>query len=501
MGQVMKRFAGILLGLAALLGAAPAYAISNFQHIVIVVQENRTPDNLFMGMCQGFGGTAQCSTTDTKQYDLQTSAWLDKKNSGGTITPEVQPLGINYDARHNHKDFVSMCDSAKFGDPCKMDGAANVFCGGVGCKSLTQFPFYYVKPSDVASYFTLAKSYGWDNHFYQTNQGPSFPAHQFLFGATSAPSATDDAEGNFVSENIECRGMNGHGRLKGNGCNNGCIAPPAAVIQMIDKNGREDPENKVDPCMEHQTISDLLEASSLTWNYYAPNEGSLWTAPVAINHICGGEFRGGKCPAGSDFLKHFRQVAEHTLLTDIANCALPAVSWVIPNGPDSDHAGKLTTTGGPEWVASVVNAIGEAPSCGGSGTYWQNTAIVITWDDWGGWYDHEPPTFLASPEGGYQLGFRVPMIFVSAYTPQGYIDGEYSADFGDIANFVENNIGIAEGALGLADARAYQRSSPADLRQFYDLNNPPRTFVHIPSWRNAKWFLNDRSPPTPPDDD
>jgi len=53
--------------------------------------------------------------------------------------------------------------------------------------------------------------------------------------------------------------------------------------------------------------------------------------------------------------------------------------------------------------------------------YWKDTAIFLTWDDWGGWYDHEPPTFLASPEGDYQYGFRVPLIVISAYTPAGYV--------------------------------------------------------------------------------
>ncbi|HWY13845.1 MAG TPA: alkaline phosphatase family protein [Rhizomicrobium sp.] len=499
----MKHLARILLALAAILSAAPAYAISNFQHIVIVVQENRTPDNLFMGMCLGFGGTAQCSTTDTNQYDIQTQNWLDKKRRGGTIRPQVLPLGNNYDPGHTHSDFLRMCDSSRVtGGPCRMDGAADVGCKGIGCTHPTQFPFYYVKPSDVASYFILAQSYGWENHFYQTNQGPSFPAHQFLFGATSAPSATDDAEGNFVSENIICDPKDdGDPHVKGRGCSNGCIAPPLATIQLIDKNGVENPDDKVDPCMEHQTISDLLEASSLTWNYYAPSEGMLWTAPVAIKHICGGEWRGGHCPPGSDFVNHFRQLAETTLISDVAQCALPAVSWVIPTGQDSDHAGSPNNVDGPDWVAIVVNAIGGSNCRDGGGTYWQDTAVVITWDDWGGWYDHEPPPILASPEGGYQLGFRVPMIFVSAYTPQGYIDGTFSADFGTIANFVENNFGIAEGSLGFADARAYRRLFPQDLRQFYNLNNAPRQFVQVPARKDAKWFLNDKSPPTPPDDD
>ena len=105
------------------------------------------------------------------------------------------------------------------------------------------------------------------------------------------------------------------------------------------------------------------------------------------------------------------------VLADISNCNLRSVSWVIPGGQNSDHAGDPNNTGGPAWVAAIVNAIGNHPSCPNGEVYWHNTAILITWDDWGGWYDHEPPTILPLPQGDYQYGFRVPLIVVSAYTP------------------------------------------------------------------------------------
>src|SRR5438445_13306861 len=85
--------------------------------------------------------------------------------------------------------------------------------------------------------------------------------------------------------------------------------------------------------------------------------------------------------------------------------------------------------------------------------YWKDTAIFLTWDDWGGWYDHEPPTFLASPEGDYQYGFRVPLIVISAYTPAGYVDNGRH-DFGSILRFIEATFGVSEGMLDFADARA-----------------------------------------------
>lgn len=105
---------------------------------------------------------------------------------------------------------------------------------------------------------------------------------------------------------------------------------------------------------------------------------------------------------------------------------------MIPDGRWSDHANDNTGLG-PSWVAAIVNAIGGFNNnCG----YWQNTAIVIAWDDWGGWFDHEPPVVLAGNQGDYQYGFRVPLIVVSAYTPRGYINNVNPHDFGSILRMV-----------------------------------------------------------------
>ena len=134
-------------------------------------------------------------------------------------------------------------------------------------------------------------------------------------------------------------------------------------------------------------------------------------------------------------------------------------------------------------MASIVNAIGSSTTCDTNTGYWRNTAILITWDDWGGWYDHESPTILAQPQGDYQYGFRVPLIVVSAYTPIGYIDNARH-DFGSILRFIERNFGMQEGALNFADARAN-----TDLSGFFNLNAMPRPFQMITAEKDAGFFL------------
>jgi phospholipase C len=134
-------------------------------------------------------------------------------------------------------------------------------------------------------------------------------------------------------------------------------------------------------------------------------------------------------------------------------CALPGVSWVIPDGNWSNHAGQDPDGAGLSWVAAIVNAVGgyyydtsgqqHRTSCqnpNGSAMYWKNTAILITWDDWGGWYDHvEPWRSDGSDCCGYYgdsfysqqyvYGFRVPMLVVSAYTGSGSWSATFPAGY------------------------------------------------------------------------
>jgi phospholipase C len=321
---------------------------------------------------------------------------------------------------------------------------------------------------------------------FQTNRGPSFPAHQFLFGATSAPSLADDHAGIFAAENVG-----------GKGTGAGCIASATRTVQLTDAGtGVEHSSNRIFPCFDHNTVADLLRPRNITWKYYAAGANSIWTAPNAIQHLC---MASGATCTGQDWQANVDLNPSH-VLTDIASCNLRQVTWVTPSGQNSDHA-LISKGGGPAWVASIVNAIGTSWTASNHKCdYWGNnsndaTAILITWDDWGGWYDHKPPVTLSAPQGGYQLGFRVPFIAVSAYTPVQVVDNNRH-DFGSIVRFIEHNFAIPEGALTFADAR-----STTDLTSFFDLNRVARPYVTVAAKVGAAFFIKDKTPPTDPDDD
>jgi phospholipase C len=430
------------------------------QHVVVIFQENRTPDNLFHDpvlMSQG--------------ADIASSGL----NSLGQTIP-LRPIDLgttgsnpqNYDLSHTHRAFVAMYDAGK------MDGADRIPCTPAANCPPNAHPnpqYMYVNPSDVQPYFAMAEQYTFGDRMFQTNEGPSFPAHQFIISGTSAPTASSDL---FAAENP-------------NKSPAGCIAPLTETVKMIDPFGSETADPPEYPCFDHPTLTDLLDIIPVSWRYYAPSPGSIWTAPGAIEHICQQQSIDGKLTCtGPSWTAHVT-IPEKQVLVDIANRQLAHVSWVIPDGTSSDHA-SVNDGSGPSWVAAIVNSIGNSP-------YWANTAILITWDDWGGWYDHVAPKVIndgVSWGSGYVYGFRVPLIVVSPYAKAAYIS-HTTHDFGSILKFIETTFNLPP--VGYADSTA------DDLSDCFSLTQKPIVFHTIPAPLDAAHFVNDHRPATDPDDD
>jgi phospholipase C len=420
----------------------------SISHVVVLFQENRSTDNLFH---------------DPNLIAAGASIASSGLNSEGQTIPLVpRPLADTYNPYHEHPSFVSMYDGGK------MDGAnlIPIQCpNGPGTCTPPPNPQYvYVQAGDVGPYFQMAETYTFADQMFQTNQGDSYPAHQFIYSGTSAPSETSNL---FASDDPST--PNGTAIT-------GCIAPAGETVPLIDPDGNE---SFMYPCFEHSTLSDLLEAKGISWRYYTDGLGDIWTAPNSIDHICQpSEPTGGHC-TGPQWLANVFQ-GPALVLTDISNGNLAAVSWVMPPGLSSDHPGTNDGTG-PSWIASIVNAIGNSP-------YWANTAIFITWDDWGGFYDHVAPQIINS----YEYGFRVPLIIISPYARRGYIS-HVTHDFGSILHFIENTYGL--GSLGFADALA------DDFSDCFDFDQPAAVFQTIPAKVGPNFFLHDKRPSVPLDND
>ena len=451
------------------------------QHVVIIFQENRTTDNLFQDPVLIQRGA------DIQNYGIN--------SKGGKETLDPIPLAATptypYDLSHAHQAFKDMCDVDATTGQCKMDGADKIgaFCpsGPPPCWPAGHNPqFYSVNPQDVVPYFQLAETYTFGDHMFQTNQGPSFPAHQFIISGTSAPTPPGQQFSDyFAAENPQ--GISNP--LPGS--DTGCTAPAAEFVFLIDPAGVENRDyNNGFPCYDHPTLTDLLNNAGLSWRYYTPGSGSLWTAPNAIQHMCvPNQPAGGTC-TGSDWTNNV-VLNQAQVLTDIAAGQLPVVTWVIPDGLSSDHAKDNDGTG-PAWVASVVNAIGTSQ-------FWSTTAIFIAWDDWGGWYDHVPPPFgydSAGTDSQYVYGFRVPLIVVSPYAKAAYISHNVH-DFGSILKYIEEDFGLTTVATGYADSSTVTD----DMSDCFDYTQTPLKFTAIQAKQKADYFINDKRPHTPPDDD
>ncbi|HEY6327529.1 MAG TPA: alkaline phosphatase family protein [Candidatus Cybelea sp.] len=431
------------LGPSPASGARPPRAMrplsgtsSKIQHVVIIFQENRSINDLFNGLPGA--GTVR----------------VGKNSLGRSVTLLPRLLTAPYDISHQHSAFVTEYDGGK------LDGFNLVYSVCLkqqkACPPADIRAYAYVPEKDVEPYFIMARRYAFARNMFQTNQGPSFPAHQYILSGTSTISNSSSLR---AAENP----LTTKKKLTG-----GCDSPKGSLVWLIDPKGRE--KRQIYPCFDRNSLIAPIEAQSLTWRYYQAHLGpGLWEGPDAILPVYNSsEF-------STDVVAPPSQV-----LTDIANGNLANVAWVTPTAAASDHPG-ITDGSGPSWVASVVNAIGKSQ-------YWNDTAIFVTWDDWGGWYDPAPPHQYNS----YELGFRVPLVVISPYAKPHYISTKQH-EFGSILKFTENAFNL--GSLGTTDVRS------DDLSDCFDFSKPPRKFVPIPAPRGSDYFLRQPASAQNPDDD
>jgi phospholipase C len=413
---------------------------TKIRHVVVIVQENRSFDNMFRG------------------YPGADTVNAGKDHEGRTIVLRPTSFAYPHDLNHTHLDFLQQYDHGK------MDGFSlelpDAELGRPEPRS--NLAYSYLPQREVQPYWEMASQYVLADRMFESNSGPSFTAHQYLIAGQSG-GALDNPS--ILDQKVYAWG---------------CDSPPnARVTTVLSTN----PGQGVYPCFDYKTLGDLLDARQVAWRYYAPSFGKLgaiWSAYDAIHHI----------RFGPDWKTDVIN-PETRVLTDIAAGNLAPVTWVVPSTLNSDHAfpfyGKMhnirmSSANGPSWVASIVNAIGTS-------RYWNDTAILLLWDDWGGWYDHVPPPQIDR----VSLGMRVPLLVISPYAKRGYISHKQH-EFGSIVKFTEEVYGLP--SLNGVDVRS------DDLLDCFDFSQRPRTFTKISAPQGAAFFLqDDRIPPVPPDDD
>lgn len=352
----MKRaslFALLLLLVPWSVEVVPAHsrtAAPVISHIIYIIQENRTFDALFGRFT--CGSPVPCvngATTGTIKLN--------------GVDQQI-PLAIPSDSQ-----FEDFCHSHTCAQDALDGGALDGFAADGYCAVPPYGCYAAATAAQAANYYTWARDYALDDNAFTSELGPSYPNHMYVLAAAAGPSIPGSAVSN---------------PLGGDTQDWGCQAPPGVMVPLYD--GSEQP-----PCFsDTPTLADELSAAGYSWKYYAPLAGQSGHEWDAVEY----------------FSQDYGQDSDLSQFVPAAQSGqLPAMSWVVPSYAESDHPGNnASLCQGENWATQVIDAVMNGPD-------WDSSLIVLTWDDYGGFYDHVAPPTL----DGLGDGLRVPMLVISPY--------------------------------------------------------------------------------------
>jgi phospholipase C len=390
-------------------------------HVIFVVQENRSFDNLF----QGYPGA------DTVSQGMN--------SNGQTITLQPSSLKTVYIIDHSAYAMFAACNGTGSlpGTNCTMNGFNNE--GTYGGPANPQY--VYVPHDESKPYFDMAREWVVGDRMFQSQLDESFVAHQYVIAA-QAQASVDLPYGYW-------------------GCAGGTYDTVATITQ-----GRNPDGTPQQACFDYQTLGDELDKAQLSWRFYAVRygndgggNGGTWSAYQAVKHIF----------TGPDWKKDVIS-PNWKFITDVRADKLANFTWITPECAESDH---LECGGGygPSWVSAIVNTVGASK-------FWDSTAIFVQWDDWGGFYDHVAPPY----EDYDGVGFRIPLLVISPYAKKQYVS-HVQYETTSVLRFAEDLYGLAP--LAAADARATSPAADCfdfkqNPRSFVKIKAPypARFFVH-----------------------
>jgi phospholipase C len=446
----------LLVGLtmAADATGAPLEGIHKIQHVVVIMQENRSFDQYF-GTYPGANG-------------IPAGVCEPDPANGGCIAPFHDPDNENYGGPHGHKAFEADLDEGK------MDGFIGQAekgskCSGTepDCSPCTEGSITkcidvmgYHDAREIPNYWTYAQNFVLQDDMFEPNSSWSWPEHLFLVSGWSATCKEDEK----WSEN------------------------PLSCVSEIE--GPPDPDAKPEFYEEHSLpwtdITYLLHEYGVSWGYYI-FEGSEPDCEDDEAMTCEPVEQGPKTPGIWNPLVDFADVEEdgqlndvqsltnfYTAVHDTSECGLPDVSWITPSGVVSEHPPALISKG-QAYVTTLINSIMRS-QC------WDSTAIFLSWDDWGGFYDNVVPPDI--DENGY--GFRVPGLVISPYARAGYIDHQQLSHDAYL-KFIEDDFlegqRLNPASDGRPDSRPDVREEALDLGNLesdFDFCQAPRPPLILP---------------------
>ncbi len=418
----------------------------HISHVIVIIQENRSFENFFAGYPGANAPLSGCALPPSKPLQQRVALPFRRESSSGSGCPPgdvTVPLKqITFDGpdlQHNWHSSMAEYDKGnmdgfgEFGDK-QVDGA-----------------YSYVKPSLIEPYMSMANQYVLSDAMFPSEWGGSFTGHLMLISGNDRIKATpSESEVDFP-----------------NGLHDDCDSPAGTRSSFITGQGGPHFYQGPFPCFDQfHTIANVLDNAAISWKIYATKlvGAGMWEPFEEIKSV----------RYGPDWRTNVI-APETTILTDPAKGKLADVTWVTPSKQDSDHPGNHSDAG-PSWVASVVNAIGQS-------SYWNTSAIVVVWDDWGGWYDNAKP-----PQLDYRgLGFRVPCLIISPYAKTGYVN-KTQYEYASVLKFIEEVYNLP--TIGPA-SQMYTDARAKGLDNAFDFTQKPRAFVKIDAKYPLAHFLHE----------
>ncbi len=420
----------------------PISGLHKIRHVVVIMQENRSFDTYF-GTYPGADG-------------IRKGTCLPDPRQGGCVKPFHNATDVNTGGDHTYAAAIADIDGGK------MDGFVKEAEQGLGCTTTNPFcspcndktqksecsqVMGYHDAREIPNYWRYAHDYVLQDHMFEPIASWSLPAHLYQVSEWSALCANGSDPYSCHSEAENPDGANG----------------------------------QVNYAWTDMTY--LLHQWGVSWGYYifkgnepdCESDAALTCAPVK---------QGPTTPSIWNPLVSFATVHQdnqlgnikslHAFLVAAAEGTLPAVSWITPNSVVSEHP-PASIKAGQAYVTGLVNSIMRSPD-------WRSTAIFLTWDDWGGFYDHVVPPKV----DGLGYGIRVPGLVISPYAKRGYIDHQ-TLSFDAFNKFIEDDFLGGQRLDPATDGRPDPRPDVRDanpllgnLASDFDFNQRPRPIEILP---------------------
>ncbi|RME75222.1 MAG: hypothetical protein D6776_03660 [Planctomycetota bacterium] len=379
--------------------------------VFIIFKENHTYDNYF-ATYPGGDGARRATRSNGRSIDLEpplTDLWYPGNNHWDSAHIDYNGGRMDGFDRGEHVPIIPLVSNGPFVTYAPANG----------------------QPGGPAEYYwRLARAGVLCDHYFTAVMGPSFPNHLFAVAASSGGAISNP---NLVTNRVKVLDAQGH------------------VVSHRATFSRQEIAT---------TLPNELEQAGLTWRYFS--ESARTPLAYTLDWL---EDQGLGVDA-IDAFHHARDFATSYITTlpdfdrnfaaQLAAGNIGNVNWIRPGAVHSEHPGISGVRAGTEWTRKLINQIGQS-------SYWSHCAIFVTFDDYGGFYDHVPPPQLDA----FGLGFRVPCLVISPYARRGFVDHQVY-EVSSILRFCEQLFGLP--AMTARDAQA------DGFTHAFDFHQPPRPF-------------------------